>query len=625
MGGLCSKPKSRTNLYAGQEKVHHQKQQVHSESIDKVVMAPPTAEDTMEKKILVKESPRSSSNISDDEFYDGIPRYRRSMSLKSRSFKVAKSGLVSESGSEEIRKCVAEVSSLLGRAGSVGLERAVDVLDTLGSSVTNLNLTGGFAAGPTAKNNELSILSFEVANTIVKGSNLMQSLSTRSIIQLKEVVLPTEGIRRLISEDMDELLRIVAADKREELKVFSGEVIRFGNRCKDSQWHNLDRFFEKRSRDRTPQRQLREVAESMMMQLMTSVQLTADLYQKLNTLDKLEQDYQRKRLEEFKYNAAQRGDRDNSVNVLASDLKNRRKLVKNLKKKSLWSRSMEEVMEKLVDIVLFLNQEISNTFGNPEDETPEKESSTSQQKLGPAGLSLHYANIILQIDSVVARSSTIPQISRDTLYDSLPPNMIASLRSNLRSFQIDKELTVTKIKNEMEKTLHWLVPVAINTAKAHHGFGWVGEWGNTGSELNGRTVGPNDVMKIETLHHADRMKTESYIIDLLLWLNNLVNRYKSVASGGSVMRPTIKTLSSSTKSTSSTANEEFLQDVKRENKARGLSSGCDSGLEEEKMEKRSEDGSTLDETRVSGNTFVDLGLGDEKSWDVIDRVDVMMV
>ena len=32
---------------------------------------------------------------------------------------------------------------------------------------------------------------------------------------------------------------------REELKVFSGEVVRFGNRCKDPQWHNLDRYLEK--------------------------------------------------------------------------------------------------------------------------------------------------------------------------------------------------------------------------------------------------------------------------------------------------------------------------------------------------------------------------------------------
>jgi hypothetical protein len=32
---------------------------------------------------------------------------------------------------------------------------------------------------------------------------------------------------------------------RQELRVFSREVIRFGNRCKDPQWHNLDRYFSK--------------------------------------------------------------------------------------------------------------------------------------------------------------------------------------------------------------------------------------------------------------------------------------------------------------------------------------------------------------------------------------------
>ena len=32
---------------------------------------------------------------------------------------------------------------------------------------------------------------------------------------------------------------------RQELKVFSDEVIRFGNRSKNPQWHNLERYFEK--------------------------------------------------------------------------------------------------------------------------------------------------------------------------------------------------------------------------------------------------------------------------------------------------------------------------------------------------------------------------------------------
>ncbi|KAF9605662.1 hypothetical protein IFM89_018005 [Coptis chinensis] len=63
----------------------------------------------------------------------------------------------------------------------------------------------------------------------------MQSLSKENIEHLKEVVLPSEGVQCLVSKDMEDLLRIAAADKREELKIFSGEVVRFGNRCKDPQ------------------------------------------------------------------------------------------------------------------------------------------------------------------------------------------------------------------------------------------------------------------------------------------------------------------------------------------------------------------------------------------------------
>lgn len=32
---------------------------------------------------------------------------------------------------------------------------------------------------------------------------------------------------------------------REELKSFLREIVRFGNLCKDSEWHSLDRYFEK--------------------------------------------------------------------------------------------------------------------------------------------------------------------------------------------------------------------------------------------------------------------------------------------------------------------------------------------------------------------------------------------
>lgn len=103
------------------------------------------------------------------------------------------------------------MSSRIGRAG---LGKAVSVLDTLGSSMTNLNAATGFNSAPPAKGNEIAIIAFEIANTVVKGYNLMQSISTRSIRNLKEVVFPSEGVQYLVSTDTDELLRIVAADKR---------------------------------------------------------------------------------------------------------------------------------------------------------------------------------------------------------------------------------------------------------------------------------------------------------------------------------------------------------------------------------------------------------------------------
>ncbi|KAH9324102.1 hypothetical protein KI387_004280, partial [Taxus chinensis] len=132
-------------------------------------------------------------------------------------------------------------------------------MDTL-SSMTSLNLSSGFASRATSKGNKIGILAFEVVNTIIKGENLKQSLSEENVKLLKEEVLRSEGFQWLVSNDMDELLKIAAADKKNELNFFTG------------------------------------------------------------------------------------------LAILRRDLKSKRKHVRNLKKKSLWSKNLDEVMEKLVDI-----------------------------------------------------------------------------------------------------------------------------------------------------------------------------------------------------------------------------------------------------------------------------------
>ncbi|XP_030550244.1 protein PSK SIMULATOR 1-like [Rhodamnia argentea] len=636
MGGLCSRSAvAKSNPYAnpngGFNHYNYKPASVHQSSVHSNLTPPQVRQVMVKQSQETKQSQEPAAPTrqaasaaqygnNDDEFYDGIPRYQMQKSRSVRS--IAK---------------VSEVSSRLGRG-------AVEVLDNLTSSMTNLNPGGGFASTVATKGNELTILSFEVANTIVKGSSLMQSLSKRSIRHLKEEVLCSEGVQHLISKDVDELLRIVAMDKREELKVFSGEVVRFGNRCKDPQWHNLNRYFEKISRELTPQKQLKEEAEMVIQQLMTLVQYTAELYHELHSLDRFEQDYYRKRHEEDNSSTTQKGD---GLSILRGELKSQKKQVKNLKKKSLWSRSLEEVMEKLVDIVHVLLLEIHSTVGTADAHVPAKPS-MSNTKLGPAGLSLHYANIIVQIDTLVARSSSMPSSLRDSLYQSLPPSIKSALRSRICSFHVKEELSVADIKAEMEKTLQWLVPMATNTAKAHHGFGWVGEWANTGSELNRKPTGPTDVIQIETLYHADKDKTESYILEQLLWLHHLVSKSKNSANTGGSRSPIkspnhlslekssneVKDESAKTCAPLLTAEDlKMLQDISKKKRRLGISKSQDfdtfkAGLKKHDRLSKSSNYSPARESKESlplkrlssGIPVIDFVIDKQKALDVIDRV-----
>lgn len=148
----------------------------------------------------------------------------------------------------------------------------------------------------------------------------------------------------------------------------------------------------------TPQKQLKQEAETIMHQLMTFVHFTAvrilvkigpawlsgwqfhsffkikkkknllcfqDLYHELHALDRFEQDYQRKIQEEENPSTVQRGITfsmifrfvgypsdfcsicvegvGDTLAILRTELKSQKKHVRNLQKKSLWSRILEEV------------------------------------------------------------------------------------------------------------------------------------------------------------------------------------------------------------------------------------------------------------------------------------------
>nr|CAB3487082.1 unnamed protein product [Digitaria exilis] len=306
--------------------------------------------------------------------------------------------------------------------------------------------------------------------------------------------------------------------RMEELKIFSQEVVRFGNRCKDPQWHNLDRYFFKLESESAPQKQLKETAIAEMQKLMALVQRTTELYHELHALDRFEQDYNSK----LKGKDTERFEKGDNIQIVRLELKTQRNYVKSLKKRSLWSKTLEEVVEKLVEVVHYIHIEINSTFGSSDGFALSTESTVSCQRLGPAGLALHYANIIIQIYSIVSFFSLFMLTNtREALYQGLPPRVRSVLPNRLKTSSVPQEMTIDDIRARMEKSLKWLVPMAVNTTCAR-GFLRFSEWAKSGTDRVGRRPGQAD--PIETLYHADKARTEDHILELVVWLHHLVNQ-----------------------------------------------------------------------------------------------------
>ncbi|XP_037432801.1 protein PSK SIMULATOR 1-like [Triticum dicoccoides] len=222
-------------------------------------------------------------------------------------------------------------------------------------------------------------------------------------------------------------------------------------------------------------------------------------------------------------------------------IKSQRGAVKVLKRKSLWSKSMEDIVEKLVGIVDFIHLEINRAFL----ENHARKSSGGlgvannlAKTLGPAGLALHYANVILQLKALALASPAVPQNARVALYQALPPRIKPVLHTQLRRrFPLGEKqtMTVAEVRAEMNRVLRWLVPAAESTRLCLQEWAMKGMEGVNVDETNwfeqenhvsvGSMLAHADakVSKVETLYYADKETTEGYIAELVLALHLLVS------------------------------------------------------------------------------------------------------
>ena len=139
--------------------------------------------------------------------------------------------------------------------------------------------------------------------------------------------------------------------------------------------------------------------------------------------------------------------------------------------------------------------------------------------LGAAALASHYANLVVFAEKLAISPRHICPDERDALYDMLTDSIRASLRARLRppsSAARKKGTPCDRVlaagwADTVQGILGWLAPVAHNTVR------WRSE-----RSFEQRNVGSGtSVLLLQTLHFADRDKTEDAIIELLVGLNYL--------------------------------------------------------------------------------------------------------
>jgi len=88
----------------------------------------------------------------------------------------------------------------------------------------------------------VGILAIEVVGLMSKMTNLWQSLSDWEVLNLREEIVNSLGIKRLVSEDDDYLMELVLNDILDSFQLLARSVARFGKRCTDPVYYRFEHF-----------------------------------------------------------------------------------------------------------------------------------------------------------------------------------------------------------------------------------------------------------------------------------------------------------------------------------------------------------------------------------------------
>lgn len=204
----------------------------------------------------------------------------------------------------------------------------------------------------------IGVLAFEVASLMSKLVHLWQSLSDKQVAKLREEIMNSTGIRKLVSDDEDYIVRLIWTEMIENLVHVARVVGRLSKKCSDP----LLKSFEQALSDLTDSGSdsygwllTVKKMDRKMRKMERFIMVNVNLYQEMEALADLEQTLRR-----MKSN-----DDADSISLVEYEKRVawKQQEVRHLKQLSVWNRTYDYTILLLARSVFTIFSRIGHVFG----------------------------------------------------------------------------------------------------------------------------------------------------------------------------------------------------------------------------------------------------------------------
>ncbi|CAN8237285.1 unnamed protein product [Cochlearia groenlandica] len=203
----------------------------------------------------------------------------------------------------------------------------------------------------------IGVLAFEVASLLSKLVHLWQSLSDKNVARLRAEITRSVGIKKLVSDDDDFVVRLIRDEMMESVENVAKAVARLSSKCKDPKLKSFEKCFSEMMKAGADPHRWRfglKKMDSKAKKMERFISSNASLYQETEILTDLEQTYKR---------MASNGSATDNLLEYQKKVTWKKHEVKTLQDASLWNRTYDYAVLLLVRSVFTILIRTRHVFG----------------------------------------------------------------------------------------------------------------------------------------------------------------------------------------------------------------------------------------------------------------------